>query len=161
MHTQMEFRRIIEVQHKEFDASALEKSWGWLQDPELKRLTMAPDIDKESQRKWFENLKTRKDYYVFCTWHGDKPVGIGGLKHITEKDAELFGYIGDKYYWGKAVAIDMKNYCLDVAKNRFNLESVYTILLKNNTASYKILKRFGYEIEKDIDSDKMMMRLYL
>ena len=157
----MELRRIIEVDHKEFDEVALEKSWEWLQDPELKRLTMAPDIDKESQRRWFENLKTRKDYYVFCSWQGDKPIGVGGLKHITEKDAELFGYIGDKYYRGKGVVADMMDFCLGVAKNVFKLESVYTILLKNNTAAFKINKRYGYEFEKDIDDNRMMMRLYL
>lgn len=157
----MEFRKIIEVQHKEFDENALEKSREWLQDPEIKRLTLAPDIEKEAQLRWFESLKTRKDYYIFCTWRDDNPIGIGGLKYITERDAELFGYIGEKYYWGKAVVADMMNYTLDVAKNRFKLESIYTIFLKSNIPAYKITKRFGYEYEKDVDEDRMMVRIYL
>ena len=60
----MEFRRIIEVHHEEFDEIALKKSWVWLNDPEIKSLTITPDLEKENQRRWFESLKSRKDYFV-------------------------------------------------------------------------------------------------
>lgn len=157
----MEFRRIIEVHHEEFDEIALKKSWVWLNDPEIKSLTITPDLEKENQRRWFESLKSRKDYFVFATWHRDKPIGVGGLKNITDKDAEIYGYIGDKYYWGKAVGIDMMNYCIDYARDILKLESVYSIMLKTNINSYKINKRFGFQNEKVLVDRRIMMRLYL
>lgn len=156
----MEFRKIIDVEYREFDETALEKSWEWLNDPEIKRLTFTPDLDKESQRKWFDSLKNRDDYYIEAVWHDNKPIGAFGLKQINGKDAELFGYIGDRDYWGKAVGIDMMIRCLDHGRS-LNLESIYTILLKKNLQSYKINRRFGFEFEKDYEEDKMVMRLYL
>ncbi|HBU45505.1 MAG TPA: N-acetyltransferase, partial [Porphyromonadaceae bacterium] len=35
----------MEVEFREFDREALEKSWKWLNDPQLKSLTMTPDFD--------------------------------------------------------------------------------------------------------------------
>ncbi len=47
----MEYRTIIEVQFKEYDRIILEKSWEWLNDPEIKRIMHAPEMDKESQER--------------------------------------------------------------------------------------------------------------
>ena len=54
----MEYRKLVEVEFREFDREALQKSWEWLNDPQLKSLTMTPDFDQESQERWFESLKT-------------------------------------------------------------------------------------------------------
>ncbi len=156
----MEFRRIIELEIKEMDEVALEKSWEWLNDPEIKRLTITPDFDRESQRKWYESLKTRTDYWVIVGWHNDQPIVIGGLKSINEKDAELFGYVGDKRYWGKAVAADVMSRIHDHGKS-LGLESIYTILLKENRNSFRLNTRFGYKFEKNLDDERIMMRLLL
>ncbi len=156
----MEYRQIIEVEYREFDETALDKTWEWLNDPEIRRLTITPELDKEGQRKWFEGLKDRKDYFIEALWHDNKPIAIIGLKNINGKDAELFGYIGDKNYWGKAIGYHGMMYGIEHARS-LNLESVYTILLKNNIQSYKINRRCGLEYEKDFEDDKMIMRLYL
>ena len=90
----MEYRKLIDVEFREFDREALEKSWKWLNDPQLKSLTMTPDFDQESQEKWFESLKTRTDYYLKAGWYNGVPIAVHGLKHITGTDGEVVGQDG-------------------------------------------------------------------
>lgn len=156
----MEYRRIINVEFREFDRRTLEKTWEWLNDPEIKELTTTPDFDKESQEAWFQSLKGRDDYYIRSVWRDNDPIGAVGIKHITSTDGEIWGYIGEKEYWGKAVGIDMMQHLLDYARSR-NLESVYSISLKTNLATYKINRRFGFEKEKELNGEKIVMRYYL
>lgn len=156
----MEFRTIIDIEIKEFDRRTLEKSWEWLNDPEIKELTITPDFDQESQEAWFEGLKGREDYYIRSVWRGDDPIGALGIKYINGIDGEVWGYIGDRRYWGKAVGVEMMQNVIDYGRSR-NLESLYTILLKRNLNSYKLNRRFGFQKEKDLDEERMMMRCYL
>ncbi|HTN68774.1 MAG TPA: GNAT family N-acetyltransferase [Dysgonamonadaceae bacterium] len=155
----MKFRTIIEIQIREFDRRMLEKSWGWLNDPEIKRMTLTPDMDKKSQEEWFRGLKDRKDYYIAGVWRDDEPIGVLGIKHITSTDGELFGYIGEKKYWGKAVGVDMMKRTLDYGRS-LGLSSVYSLIGKDNINSYKLHRRFGFKKEKEGDEDKIKMRLY-
>ena len=154
----MEYRKLVEVEFREFDREALQKSWEWLNDPQLKSLTMTPDFDQESQERWFESLKTRTDYYLRAGWYQGVPVSVYGLKHITDKDGEVFGYIGEKELWGKTVAIQMMLDVIDYARSR-NLESIYCITLKENKRTYRLCSRFGFVTEQEVGEDAIMMRL--
>ena len=155
----MEFRRIIDIQFREFDRIAFEMSLKWLNDHEIKRLTNTPDTDRESREKWFQGLKDRNDYYITTAWHGDDPIGVVGLKHINSTDAEAYIYIGERKYWGKAVGIEMLKYALDYGRS-LGLSSVYSLIGKDNINSYKLHRRFGFKKEKEGDEDKIKMRLY-
>ena len=156
----MEYRKLIEIELREFDREALEKSWEWLNDPQLKSLTMTPDFDQESQEKWFESLKTRNDYHLKAGWYNGVPVSVYGLKHITGSDSEIFGYVGEKELWGKTIAIQMMQDIIDYARSR-NLESLYCITLKENKRTYRLCSRFGFKTEKEVTDETIMMRLYL
>lgn len=146
------------IEFREFDLEALEKSWEWLNDPQIKELTITPDFDKESQRKWFESLKNKTDYFISTMVHNGNPIGVTGIKRITETDGEFFGYIGEKEYWGKKVGVQMMNYLIDYAISR-NLKSIYGIMLKTNSRIYGLCRNFGFDVEKDIDDKTIMMRL--
>lgn len=148
----------IKIEFKEFDLKALEKSWEWLNDPQIKELTITPDFDKESQRKWFESLKNKTDYFIRTMEHNGNPIGVAGIKKITETDGEFFGYIGNKDYWGKKAGVQMMKYLIDYAISR-NLKSIYGIMLKTNTRIYGLCKKLGFKVEKDIDNKTIMMRL--
>ncbi|MDD4632773.1 MAG: GNAT family N-acetyltransferase, partial [Proteiniphilum sp.] len=109
---------------------------------------------------WFESLKTRNDYYIRSVWYKDKPIGVMGIKHLTDKDGETFGYLGEKEYWGKTIGVQGLQYMIDYAKS-IKLESLYAIVLKENINSYKLMRRLGFEKEKEIDENAIVMRLYL
>ncbi len=156
----MEFRTIYNIDFVDFDEEALEQSWIWLNDPELKHLTMTPDIDRDGQRKWFEGLKSRPDYYIKVIKCDNKFIGALGLKAINGVDAELWGYIGDKEYWGKTVGLTGMQHLIDYAIS-INLQSIYVIQLKENIKSYKLVRRCGFQYEKDLEENKRMLRLNL
>lgn len=156
----MEYRKIIDVEFREFDRRTLEKTWEWLNDPEIKDLTSTPDFDRESQEAWFQRLKGRDDYYIRSIWRDDEPIGVLGIKHLTPTDGEIWGYIGEKKYWGKAIGVEMMQHLLDYGKSQ-NLESIYAVILKRNVNSYKLHRRFGFEKEKDMEGERVMMRYYL
>ncbi|SFK80405.1 Protein N-acetyltransferase, RimJ/RimL family [Porphyromonadaceae bacterium KH3CP3RA] len=157
----MEYRRIIDVDIREFDRRTFEKTWDWLSDPEIKELTATPDLDREAREIWFRGLKDRKDYYIRSVWRDDDPIAVFGIKHITDSDGEAWGYIGEKKYWGKAIGIEMFQHLIDYAVS-LNLQSLYIIFIKSNHFTYKIGKRFGFEVdENNSDSDTITMRRHL
>lgn len=156
----MEYRKIIEVEFKDFTREVLEKSWEWLSDPQIKEQTSTPDFDRESSEKWFESLKTRKDYFIKSIWHNNKPIAVMGLKHLNGKDAETLGYIGEKEYWGKTIGVQGMEYLVNYAR-AIKLESIYSVIRKTNLSSYKLNRRLGFVKEKDKDENSIIMRLYL
>lgn len=58
----MKYRKIVKVEFTDYDEEALEKSWKWLNDPEIKYLTDTPDFDKKTKKEWFESIEQRDDY---------------------------------------------------------------------------------------------------
>lgn len=156
----MKYRSIIKVEFREFDRRVLDKTWEWLHDPEIKNLMYSPDMTRESQLKWFQSLKERNDYHVEAVWRNEDPIGVVGLKNITVDDAEIFGYIGEKEYWGKAIGMDMMQRVLYHARSR-GLSSVYAQILKINRNSYKLHRRFGFDLESEVDDKTIKMRLHL
>lgn len=156
----MKYRSIIKVEFRAFDRRVLDKTWEWLHDPEIKYLMYSPDMTRESQLKWFQSLKERNDYLVEAVWRNEDPIGVVGLKNITADDAEIFGYIGDKEYWGKAIGMDMMQRVLYHARSR-GLSSVYAQILKINRNSYRLHRRFGFAMDGEVDDNTIKMRLHL
>lgn len=156
----MEYRKLLEVEFKEFTREVLEKTWEWLNDPQMRELTATPEFDKESQEKWFESLKTRKDYFIRSCWYKDKVIGVVGLKHLTDKHGEIFGYLGEKEFWGKTIGVQGMEYIIDYARS-INLECIYSVVLKSNISSYKLDLRLGFVKDKYIDENTIKMRLDL
>lgn len=87
-----------------YDKVCLEKSWAWLNDPEIRELTMTPVFTREDQVKFFDKLSHRLDY---CIWSvrldGTEIIGAAGLKNHRGSCAEYWGYIGEKQYWNKGL----------------------------------------------------------
>lgn len=156
----MEYRKIYAVEFKEFTREVLEKSWEWLNDPLIKEQTITAEFDREAQNKWFESLKTRKDYFIRSVNYKNKPIGVMGIKHLTDKDGEVFGYLGEKDYWGKTIGIQGLEFMINYAK-AIKLESLYAIVLKENINSYRLMRRLSFEKERDIDEKTIILRLYL
>ena len=156
----MEFRKIVEVEFVEYTDEALDKSWEWLNDSEIKHLTNTPDFDREMQRKWFEGLSKRDDYFIRAISTDDMLVGVCGIKNITKSDGEIWVYIGEKTLWGKTIGAQVADYLIKYG-NKLKLKSLYIVCLKSNRASRKNGSRFGFIYEKDINEDSILMRLEL
>ena len=131
----------------EFDNKYFSKSWDWLNDEEVKKLTNTPDFTKESQLKWFNSLKSNKEYRIWGVEIEGLAVGCAGLKRITDKDACVFWYIGEKQSWGKGIGTKIANEISKKAKE-LNLEFLYGEPLLENIKSINLLFKEGYKISE-------------
>ena len=84
-----------------FTRDYLERSWTWLNDPEVKRLTMTPDFSRAEQAAFFDSLPGRSDYRIWgVASEAGAPIGAAGIKHIDGTSGEVFLYIGEPACWG-------------------------------------------------------------
>lgn len=145
---------------REYSQEVLDRSWEWLNDPEIKELTLTPDLDKEVQQAWFQSLQKKKDYYIRSVWRNEEPIGACGIKHLTHTDGEVWYYIGEKKYWGKGIGSQMMQHLIEHAGSQ-NLKSVFAKLSKTNISSYKLCRKFGFKHENENENSLITMRLYL
>mgnify|MGYP001018314846 CR=1 FL=1 len=137
----------------------LENSWEWLNDFEIKNLTNTPNFSKEDQLSFYNLLPQKKDYYIRGIELDNKPIGVCGLKKITSEDAEYWGYIGVKEYWGKGIGKFIINYLIGIAKEK-SLKSIYLHVIESNIRAIKLYVKIGFEVENTIDG-LVKMRLIL
>lgn len=137
-----------------YNREVLEKSWEWLNDPEVKYLTMTPDFTKEEQLAWFNQLNNNTHYFVRGVLFQEQIIGVVGLKkiNIDEKKAEYFGYIGEKKYWGKGIGKEMMNFIKEYAKEKLGLNSLYLKVISGNTRAIKVYNKIGFKTSNTMDN---------
>lgn len=91
----------------EYTSDFLDLSWDWLNDPEIKSLTMTPDFSREDQINFFNKLSSRTDYQISGIVVNGERAGACGLKHIKNGEAEFWCYLGLKRYWGRGLGADI------------------------------------------------------
>lgn len=128
-----------------YDEKFLELSFQWLRDPEIKRLTLSPDIKKEEQLDWYKNLEGRNDYKIWGVLYNGERIGAVGLKNIDyiNKSAEYFGYIGEKDKWGHGIGTAMLEYAISEAK-KIGLHNVSLQVSQENIRAIKLYKKLGF-----------------
>lgn len=137
----------------------LQPSWEWLNDPEIKKLTMTPDFTKEDQQKFFISIPSRSNYKIFgITLFGEK-IGACGLKNISEISAEYWGYIGNKSYWGRGYGKEILHHIKDLAKE-LQLKSIYLKVSKENVRAISLYEKNDFIRKQEMD-DYLVMELSL
>ncbi len=125
-------------------------SWKWLNDSEIKNLTMTPDFSKEEQIDFFNSLSSRKNYKIFGIEFDGIKIGACGLKNIENEKAEYWGYIGEKKYWGKGLGKEILTNMINLAIKE-KISSLYLKVEKNNYRAIKLYEKFGFvnKLEED------------
>jgi RimJ/RimL family protein N-acetyltransferase len=126
-----------------FAEEFLEKSWQWLHDPEIKRLTMARDFTREEQSSWFNRLRERSDYLIWGISCDGIPVGALGFKNITQDQAEYWGYIGERAYWAAGLGEEMMRFVLQQARE-MGLRKLYLEVHRDNARAIRLYTKFGF-----------------
>ncbi len=143
----------------DFTVIFLEKSWSWLQDGEIKKLTLTPEFNKESQLTFYHNLPNRKDYWIKGMSYEKEPIGVMGIKNISATDGEYWGYIGEKDFWGKGIG----HFMLDEAVKKgkaLNLKFLYLNVADYNERAIRLYKKFGFELKSSKDGiEKYLLEL--
>ena len=150
----------MKIKFVEYDNEYLDLSWMWLNDPEIKDLIMAPDITKESQKQWYDELKARNDYYIWGIKDGNVRIGAVGIKRVNLKDksGEYFGYIGNKKYWGLGIGTNMIEYIINFAKTK-QLSTVYLWVSRSNSRAIRLYEKNGFLLNSD-ECDDVMLHYY-
>lgn len=125
----------------------LEKSWDWLNDPEIRSLTLTTEFSRDDQMKFFNSLADRKDYWIKGVVEDEVPVGAMGLKNIDHEsgNAEYWGYVGEKKYWGKGIGKFMLQMAVEKAK-QLNLQSIYLHVAPFNQRAIALYKKKGFTL---------------
>lgn len=129
-----------------YDSEFLELSWRWLNDPEIKKMTMTPDFTRSEQLDFFTKLPFRNDYKIWGIQYGDEKIGVIGLKNISDYDMEYFGYIGEKKYWGRGISKKIFNFIFDEADKLSKF--IYLFVCKENNIAYKAYLKNGFTLNK-------------
>jgi len=126
-----------------FDRDFLERSFLWLNDPEIRFLTDTPVVVRDAQEAWFVGLPSRKDYAVWGIRADGEPVGVCGIKHICGEEGEFFGYLGEKAYWGRGVGTRMMALTEEKARER-GLKRLRLTVLNENERALGLYGKCGY-----------------
>lgn len=149
----------MQVEFVEYSLLFLEKSWEWLNDPEIKYLTNSSTFSKEDQLKWFHSLSDKSDYKIWGIVDSKKPIGVFGLKNITDNDAEYWGYIGEKEYWGKKIGELIIKRVIEIAKE-MNLQLLYLKVIPENKRAIKLYENMNFVCTRN-ENNSLLMQLDL
>jgi RimJ/RimL family protein N-acetyltransferase len=152
--------QIEKLQFDEFTNEYLEKSWEWLNDPEIRQLTDTPIFTKEEQFVWYLSLPERTDYRIWGISISGIKIGIVELKKIENGQAEFFTYIGDKSYWGKGLGVQILLFAEKYAREHLKIKLLKLKVLNTNLRAMKLFQRYGFSFEsKDASYNYMIMLL--
>lgn len=133
----------------EYDKTYFDLSKEWLSDKELNHLIHAGELPSDEDRlAWFESLQERTDYLIWGVDYNGQPIGVSGLKRIVNKQAEYWGYIGEKSFWGKGLGKELMNEVINKAL-KIGLETVWLRVRKYNPRAINLYKKIGFMIDID------------
>ncbi|HET8899503.1 MAG TPA: GNAT family N-acetyltransferase [Rhodanobacteraceae bacterium] len=127
-----------------YDEAYLERSWVWLNDPEIRELTMTPVFTRQQQCEFFAALDSRSDYLIWgveLISHG--PIGAAGLKNHRGTLAEYWGYIGEKRFWGQGLGRAMVGAVEQRARGA-GFDSLDLKVARKNLRASSLYHKLGY-----------------
>ncbi len=153
-----QFKKYNELQLVEYDHNFLDKSWDWLNDQELKHLTMTPDFTKRQQEDFYKNLSSRKDYFIYGISFKEVAIGACGLKNLIDDKAELWLYIGNKEYWGRGLGKKVMALLENDALEK-GIKKLYLKVLKENKVAINLYKKLNYVDIEEYDEYIVMEKI--
>ncbi|MEI7824516.1 MAG: GNAT family N-acetyltransferase [Chlorobiaceae bacterium] len=142
-----------------YDARCLELSWLWLNDPEIRELTMTPIFTREDQNIYFKNLPLRLDYKIWgILLDGHEIVGAAGLKNYRGSLAEYWGYIGEKKYLNQGLGQSLVKVVEEKARNSGIIDLDLKVFA-NNIRAIKLYQKVGFLIDHYNSTDSYLRML--
>ncbi|GIM52675.1 N-acetyltransferase [Capnocytophaga cynodegmi] len=148
-----------ELTLEKFTLDILEKSWNWLNDGEIKQLTQTPNFTKEEQRIWYNGLEKNPNYFVKGIKYDGKIIGVVGLKKINfeNKQAEYFGYIGEKEYWGKGLSSKIFEIIIEECR-KMGITHLFLNVIPENKRAIRAYEKAGFR-QTEISENNIKMVL--
>ncbi|GAB1476493.1 GNAT family protein [Bacillota bacterium] len=124
----------------------------WVNDPDIRKtLSSEYPVSEESARQLLKNyaLDSSRREFIVCLNEKDFPIGFGGFTNIDVKNskAETYMVVGQKEYWGKGFAGEIRKLLLEYAFEELGLNRVYSYVMDENEKMISLNKKFGFETE--------------
>ena len=120
---------------------------------------------KEIERRIVENVFGDYEKYGFgrlaVEIKGEnKFIGFAGLKYLDDLDEVDLGYRFMKAYWGKGIATEAAQACVNLGFNTLDLKKLIAMVLPDNTRSIRVLEKLHFEFEKEIIEGEQLAKIY-
>lgn len=101
---------------------------------------------KREQKGFLRGLR-----YAFAIYEQEEFVGVCALSHVCvlSKQAEVYYWV-KRACWGRGIASSALEKLMLFAKNTLCLKRLKTGVLVDNNASFKVLKRNGFDVDEII-----------
>lgn len=139
-----------------FTRRYLDRSWEWLNDPEIKALTLTSDFTRDEQEAFFVELDGRRDYLVWGVESADgEAVGACGLKNIAGHVAEQWCYIGARAWWGRGAGRQILEEC-EIKARLLNITNFFIRVSAVNTRSIGLYTHTGFVFDEARSDDAIL-----
>ena len=126
----------------------------WINNPEINQfLHYKLPLNEKDTYRWLEKIYGDNERCDLSIYLDDKPVGIIGLLHITENDAEIYITIGEKNCQGKGIAFEsLKKLCI-MAFEKYKLHELYLFTETGNERAVHLYQKFGMKLVGTVKGD--------
>ena len=90
----------------------------------------------------------------------NKFIGFTGLKYLEDMNEVDLGYRFMKEYWGKGIATESAQACVNLGFNTLGLKRMIAMVLPENKGSIRVLEKLNFEYEKEIIEDNQLAKIY-
>ena len=131
-----------------YNIACLDKSWIWLNDPEIRELTMTPVFTRENQIEFYEQLTQRTDYLIWgVILDKSELIGAAGLKNHRGTLAEYWGFIGEKKHWNKGLGRQLIETVEQQARD-FDFTDLDLKVSASNQRAIGLYEKVGFVIDR-------------
>ena len=150
-----------------FKMEDIEPSYQMNLDAEVSRYTGDGGVvsKKQIERRIIENVFGDYEKHGFGRLavelkEENKFIGFTGLKYLEDMDEVDLGYRFMKEYWGKGIATETGEACVNLGFNKLGLKRIIAMVLPENIGSIRVLEKLNFEFEKEIIEDNQLAKVY-
>lgn len=89
-----------------------------------------------------------------------KFIGFAGLKYLDDLNEVDLGYRFIRKDWGKGIATEAGQALLGFGFEKLDLKKIIAMVLMANRASINVLNKLGFNFEREITEEEMLIQLY-
>ena len=139
-----------------YTIECLDKSWIWLNDPEIRELTMTPPFTREEQQRFFHSLPERSGYNVWgVSLAGYGVIGAAGLKNQSDSIAEYWGYIGERQLWGSGLGRKLIA-AVESEARALGIIALFLKVARTNERAIALYMKMGFTVDVTESNEKVL-----
>lgn len=132
------------------ESDVTDRYCAWLNDEQVTKYLETKRMDLESLKKYVREKKEKEDCVFFGIFLKKSKLHIGNIKLEPidwKKNVATIGMvIGDKYYWGKGLAVEALKLLLEWSYKNINMEIVNLGVSIENKAAIRAYKKAGFKV---------------